>query len=154
MNLNDAEELAKKLINEYAPGWGFKWDNAKTMIGRCHYDRSAISLSRPLTLRADVTTIDDIIRHELAHAKAGIGIGHGPKWRLWAYALGATPSACITDVEPLPGAWIGTCPLCGYQVERHRLMKKVKATGACVPCCTQQGRYVAAARLAWTRRVT
>lgn len=152
MELRAAETLAKRLIREYLDSeWSFKWDNAKTMGGRCWFGPKEISLSRPLTRVRTIENIEDAILHEIAHAKAGPRAHHNQLWKIYAHALGARPEPCFSDAE-VEGTWTGTCPNCGASHQRHRLTQAAHKY-ACKPCCIRynHGRFSSRYLFVWTR---
>lgn len=57
----------------------------------------------------------DTIRHEVAHAIAGPGAGHGPKWKAACAQTGARPVRCYTsdEVAVPSGRYVATCEACG-----------------------------------------
>ena len=96
MRLVDAENLARKLIAKYLHDteWKFSWNNRKKSFGVCSYQKKTIFLSAFLTVEETEDSIDQTIRHEIAHALVGSGEGHGPRWRQAARLIGVrNPSA-------------------------------------------------------------
>lgn len=154
MDLDEAEALARKLITEYVPGTGFGWHSRKTAYGTCSGNdttkKYTIKLSRPLITLCDQATVEKVIRHEIAHVRAGVKAKHGPVWRAHARAVGAEPRAC-TSGPVLPPKWVGTCPNCGIEAKRHRLTTKIRLT-ACTRCCNRysRGRFDIRFMFVWT----
>lgn len=140
MNPAHAGRLARALIREHAPGWRFAWSQARTQFGLCsevgdeHHPPRTIYLSRPLVLLNDLATIEDVIRHELAHAKAGNAAGHGRLWKTHALALGARPERCTVNAVVIEGNVIATCPECGTSFRQHKVSYALANTQACAPC--------------------
>jgi hypothetical protein len=126
--------------------WTFGFDNAKRRAGLCDYARKRISVSRYLAARYDDDTNHQTLLHEIAHALAGAGAGHGTKWRRVARELGyvgGTTHHGETATELAP--WIGVCPV-GHIVYRHR---RVTRPTSCAKCATTfDDRFV----FTWTRR--
>lgn len=157
MNLTTAERMAKQLIAQHAPpGWHFGWmPRARSHFGLCceheghptYYART-IYLSRPLTLINDAATVEWVLRHEIAHARAGVKANHGPAWRVEARALGIKPSRCwsatmgqgLTPVEH-PTTYTMTCPDCGASAGVHRLSWALFHTQICARC-NRRGKQV------------
>lgn len=79
--------------------WEFGWDRAVKRLGCCRVTRRHITLSRYFAqahLNGAQEQILDTILHEIAHALAweqARHAGHGPLWKAWCAALGATPRA-------------------------------------------------------------
>ncbi len=133
MDLNDARKLASDLFKQFdLVGWHFKFDGSVRRFGQCRFRHKTITLSRQLVLLNDEKHVDEIIRHEIAHALLGPGHGHNHKWKQMAINCGAKPERCYdsTIVKPVKHYWIGTCPGCGKQVKRYR-----KGKVACRSCC-------------------
>lgn len=124
MNPDAAMKLAKSLMAEHGlieKGWQFKFDRAKRRFGLCSYKRQTISLSLHLTLLNDEEHVKDTIIHEIAHALAPRGAHHGPEWKAVARSLGHSGERCYSDAVEAPAhTWIGTCPYCGLEIQRHR----------------------------------
>ena len=146
MRLEDVETLARSLMAKHKlRGWTFRFDNAKRRFGSCSVGTKTISVSRHLAALNDEGAVRDTILHEIAHAKAGAGHGHGARWRILAHSIGAAPTRCYDDdkVNTPPGRWIGTCPACGYQTQpRHR-----RREGSCGQCSSSFDRRFL---LTWT----
>ncbi len=91
--------------------WEFGWDRAVKRLGCCRVARRRVTLSRYFVeahLDAEPLRIRDTILHEIAHALAweqARHAGHGPLWKAWCRALGATPRATVAecrDFDPRP----------------------------------------------------
>lgn len=93
-------------------GWevGFS-TKARSWAGHCFYRERMIRLSIPW-LRANSDRPDqilDTIRHEIAHALAGPGAGHGPRWRAMCLKVGARPTRCTEGDNPVPSRYVAKC---------------------------------------------
>lgn len=95
-----ARQWAEDLLAEHGLGeWQVQFDNTSRRLGVCRHSRKVISLSRQhIAVGAD-DTILDTIRHEVAHALAGPGHGHGAVWKELAVKLGADPTATTVANE-------------------------------------------------------
>lgn len=138
---------ADALIRQHLDAtWTFAFDNAKRRAGLCDYARRRISLSRYLAARYDDDTNHQTLLHEVAHALAGSGAGHGREWKRIARGLGYVGGATHhgeTANELAP--WVGVCPA-GHTAYRHR---RPTRPSSCVKCSPQfDRRYL----FAWTRR--
>src|SRR5688572_29391529 len=130
MNKSEAENLARSLMAQHGLSHlPFKFDRAKNTLGSCGFSMKgndkANATPTHISLSAhwiQVLTRDEateIIKHEIAHAKAGYTAGHGLAWKREARALGIADNRCHTptpaqrarmDNEIAPHAWVGTCP--------------------------------------------
>lgn len=128
MIATDVETLADALLAEHAlSDWRFRWDHSVRRFGQCRYNLQEIGISRPLADRNDRATVEDCIRHEIAHAIAGIGAGHGTAWKRQCRITGARPVRCYSSdaVINVPMPWRFDCPVCGTVGSRHRKSTKV-----------------------------
>lgn len=154
MLLAHAENLARDLMHHYGlDDWTFEFDRAKNRFGRCSYSRKLISLSKHLVALNDEDVVKDTILHEIAHALAPRGAGHGPEWRAMCVKVGAKPVRCYDshNVKAPSFNWEGRCPNCGHMVTRHRLKGTTK-TMACAKCCNKfsNGEYDPKFKFQWT----
>lgn len=115
------EALARSLMAEHElDGWRFKWDRAKARAGQCNYRDKTISLSLYYVERYGYMEVRDTILHEIAHALAGPGTGHGWVWKQTCRAIGAAPERLL-DGEVSEREWEGLCSSCGGVImRRHR----------------------------------
>jgi predicted SprT family Zn-dependent metalloprotease len=147
-----AGQLARELMDEHGLyDWTLRFDRSVKRFGQCRYSSRTISLSAPLVERNTIERARNTILHEIAHALVGPGHHHNRVWRSKAIEIGCDGRRCYEDaeVQPVPAPWIGTCPSCGYETDRHRLTDKARRA-ACRACC--QGTYDAAYRFVWRRR--
>lgn len=76
------------------------FSKTKRALGRCFFragEPERIDLSSYWLQYLPKEEVKDTILHEIAHAKAGIRAGHGPKWKRVASSIGANPSR-VADV--------------------------------------------------------
>lgn len=126
MQYSNAASLARELMNLHGLGhWTFQFDRAKCRAGCCKYRRTTITLSEYYVPRNDEAEIRDTILHEIAHALAGPGQGHGPVWKAICLTIGAKPVRCYdnTKVDMPKGQWRANCPSCKKEFHRHRRPK-------------------------------
>ena len=132
MDPTHAERLAHDLMRMHKVHheWSFKFDRSKVCFGKCNYSKKQISLSRYLVELNDEKEVRDTILHEIAHALAPRGAGHGPAWRSVAVSIGCNGTRCYGSevVRPHP-KFKGTCPSCKLVIYRHR-----RAEIACAKC--------------------
>lgn len=111
--------------------WSFGFDRAKRRAGLCNYTERRITVSRYLAARFEDDEIHQILLHEVAHAIAGAGAGHGAEWRRVAdeigYVGGRTHDGEIAH-EMAP--WVGLCPA-GHEHVRFRRPSRVTSCGRC-----------------------
>lgn len=130
MELKQAHKLARDLMREHKVyGWGFKFDNAVRRFGACHYDTKTLTISHKLTVLNPEAEVRNVILHEIAHALAGPGAGHGHTWKRVARSIGCTGARTHDAVTPEP-PYQGTCPKCGKVIKRARRVRI-----ACLACC-------------------
>jgi len=132
MTLKLAEELAIHLmrLHRLPREWSFAFDRSKVRFGKCDYRRKQISLSRYLVELNGEEEIRDTILHEIAHALAPRGAGHGPVWRSLALSIGCNGRRCYGHEVARPAPkYRGTCPSCRRVIYRHR--RTVIACGRC-----------------------
>jgi predicted SprT family Zn-dependent metalloprotease len=123
MDLQHAKEMAEALIARHRlhRQWTFVFDNSKVRFGKCDYRRKQISLSRYLAELNDEIEVQDTILHEIAHALAPRGAGHGPAWKAIAIAIGCNGQRCYGRHVRRPSPkHKGTCPSCKRIIYRHR----------------------------------
>lgn len=126
--------------------WSFGWDSAKKRLGVCKYGEHRISLSRYFVDLHSLDEIDQVIRHEVAHAIAGPKAGHSRKWKDIATKLGYRHERISGDeIGNATAKLIGTCPN-GHVVFRHR---RPKSPLSCSRCSTRFDRRFL---LSWTER--
>ena len=80
--------------------WTFAFDNARTRAGLCDYAKKRISVSRLLAGRYDDDEIHQVLLHEVAHALAGAGAGHGPSGRRSRVRSATRESGCTAGRSP------------------------------------------------------
>jgi predicted SprT family Zn-dependent metalloprotease len=134
MQLEDARNLVENLMRKHdvPRAWSFDFDRSRIRFGKCDYRRKRISLSTYLVTLNDEHDVRDTILHEIAHALAPRGAGHGPAWRSIALAIGCSGSRCYgSEVQRPKPKFRGTCHSCGRVIHRHR--RSLLACGHCAP---------------------
>lgn len=126
--------------------WSFAFDNAKRRAGVCDYTRRRISVSRYISARNDDDEVHQTLLHEVAHAMAGPGTGHGARWRRIAREIGYVGDTVHHGETPTELApWVGRCPA-GHTIYRYRRPTRPSSCPRCAP------RYDRAHEFAWLRR--
>jgi predicted SprT family Zn-dependent metalloprotease len=128
--------------------WSFAFDRAVKRWGACWFQRRTISLSIHHVELHDLASVEDTVRHEIAHALAGPDHVHDAVWRAIAISVGANPDWREEVEKPPPGRWQANCPNCGHLYHRYRDPQKstVPARGK-IWCCKRCGPVLG--RLAW-----
>jgi len=105
--------IAEDSIKYYAPDYSFKFDNAKRRCGQCNYYNKTISLSIVYVKNNNEDLIINTILHEIAHAIAPIGSGHGKEWKKICLEVNAKPVRVNKEAElPAENKWTAHCLTC------------------------------------------
>ena len=141
MNINDAQTMARELMNQHGLGHvAFGWHRKTREFGTCMSVR--VSIFDPWTVKmimlssrlAEVNPVEqvrDTILHEIAHALVGTANGHNSIWRAKARELGCNDSPCCgADVQMAPGKFTASCP-CGRAHEFYRMPTRGKRCATC-----------------------
>jgi predicted SprT family Zn-dependent metalloprotease len=134
MKREDAAAYAADMLERHGlDGWRVTFNGRKTALGVCTFSRRTIGLSGPLVDRNGLDVYADVIAHEVAHALAGPGTGHGPSWRAACRRTGAVPRACADaeSVVSVPAPWAVVCPTCGPICERYKRSTRAMCCGRC-----------------------
>ena len=130
---DDTTGIANRLIATHLPGtgWRFAFDAAKRRAGACDYGRKRITVSRYLLEGADEQEVTQVLLHEIAHALAGHGAAHGPRWRAIAARIGYTGSRLHgRAIAEHRATWVGACPA-GHEHFRFRRPTTTLSCGRC-----------------------
>lgn len=124
-----------------ALGWTFRFDRAQRRLGLCAWKKSGrhirrVSLSGPLAVRLGWDVMEDVARHEIAHAldyEARGRSAHDAAWKAWARRCGADPTATYDGPVPCDGSsrYAATCPRCGWSRPFFRAPTRAYACPAC-----------------------
>ena len=103
VDLGDAEQLARyQMALHGLSGWDFRFDRATRRFGCCNFSRRTISLSRSIVLLNPADRVRATVLHEIAHALAGPGAGHGKAWREIALRIGSDGRRCYGEEVAVP----------------------------------------------------
>lgn len=149
MNRVEAQTRTLQLMDEFGlrqRGWEFKWDKTRKTLGRCFHGLMEIRLSVHYVDNNDWDVMDQVARHEIAHALAGYEAAHGPEWQAIAIQCGVTnPSAVCRnpDIKSPEGRYQAVCETCGHRYHRHKITRNMNGGLACRVCCagTFDSRY-------------
>ena len=118
--LNGVAGMARRLMDEHGlTGWTLAFGEARKRLGDCHFRYHVIRISRTHALEGSEEQIRDTVLHEIAHAIAGHGAGHGPLWKATARRIGATPRAKTYESQTSQGEMM-SLPAMTNQSASHR----------------------------------
>ncbi len=131
MKLREIERYATYLIGQFlsAKYWDFRFTSARRRCGSCDYPwwdlggnfrrKGRIKLSAPFCQFNPFEEVDNTIRHEIAHALAGPGFGHGPEWVRMCGRTGARPER-LCPKNLVPPRYEATCFVCWNYQKRNK----------------------------------
>ena len=100
------EARARRLLDKHdLQDWSFAWNKRKTVAGLCDYNTKTIFMSKYYPLHNSLSEINDILKHEIAHALCPGDI-HGALWCETAQRIGGdrgeqcSKPHCSSFVEP------------------------------------------------------
>lgn len=137
--------LARLLMDKHGlKDWMFEFDRAVRRAGCCKHRIKTITLSIHYVTRnnENIADIKDTILHEIAHALAGHGAGHGPKWKAMCVKIGARPIRCYDSnkVDMPKGQYVAKCGGCSKLFHKHRRPRRSRYF--CRKCGPQNGQLV------------
>lgn len=134
MHLSEVEKIARELIALHGlRSWSFQFDRARRRAGATHFQKQLITLSPYFMENFSEAEVRDTILHEIAHALAGPGAGHGPKWKKICQEIGANPVARLKSNAAQHGVdspWKGICPN-GHEFSRFRKPTRESSCSIC-----------------------
>jgi len=98
-------------------------DDEEKTLGLCEYFPKYLRLSTSFVDLNDEDLVEQVCRHEIAHALAGAGTGHGPVWQATAIQCGVIDPAATCSANVVPGRYRATCPTCSKEYTMHRRPK-------------------------------
>lgn len=144
-------------------GWHLQFDGAKRRLGLCKWKRRGrivrmLSLSRHYARQLGWSVMEDVVRHEIAHAvdyeQRGKSL-HDDVWKAIARQVGAGPTRIHEGAELCDptSKYVGICPSCD---RRHPFYRRVTRVHACPVCCRafNDGRFSLRFRLLIVERET
>lgn len=151
-----ADQLMSKLGEEQlgrslqSLGWTLRFDRARRRLGICRWEKAGrrvriISISRFYALQLDWIELEDVVRHEIAHAVDYERRGrsdHGSSWKDIALSVGADPTRLYEgpEVPDRASKYVGLCPRCEKE---HPFYRRISRIHACPDCCRihNEGRF-------------
>lgn len=145
MDLDVAARMAREAMDDYGlSDWTFAYDHARRRAGVTKFDSKTISLSKILVPLYTRSQVINVVLHEIAHALVGPNHHHDAVWKRQAAAIGADPSARLSEVPEPPAPWVGVCPN-GHEYKRFR---KPRTKGSCSKC---SNRYDPRYAISWRK---
>lgn len=139
MTVAEARKITVQLLWEHGLyDWKVVFDQAKTRAGICRYSKRQIGISVPVLNVMTYEGAKNTILHEVAHARVGRGVEHGPKWQEVFKSMGGNGQR-VAEPEEFIGELVGkyklTCPspTCGHYVYMHRRPKVNRSCSQCAP---------------------
>lgn len=130
--------VSGKEYNLLSLGWRFSFNEHKTSLGICYTRQRRIELSLEwvkinTSLPADM---EDVIRHEIAHAidyHKRRTTDHSKAWKRVCVQVGALPERLYKRKEAQRPAskYILKCDKCGHESRRHRVGDREYSCGPC-----------------------
>lgn len=154
MHISEAiTRLQAKIADFGLEGWTARSNNRKSDAGLCSFNARTIYLSKEVVPVLSDYEVEQTILHEIAHALAGPGAGHGPGWMRIARSIGyhGDTKKKITIEQAIKiFLWSGKCPNC---LDVVATVNRIPTRPASCPGCSK-GVYSEAYRLVWTNRKT
>lgn len=123
MNRSEAAQMMERLMSDFGltPEWVFEWMSRRNTLGLCKHGTKVLLLSTIFVDHNDEDTVEQVCRHEIAHALAGPGEGHNDYWKSVAIQCGVRDpkSTCSEAVLP-PARYQANCPTCDRLYSRTR----------------------------------
>lgn len=124
-------------------GWTVTFDRARRRLGLCVWKRygrfvKTISLARHAAERGGWGLMEDVVRHEVAHAldfETRGRSGHDGVWKAWARRCAADPARLYEgpDLDDPTAPYVGSCVAEGCTYERP-FYRSVTAAHLCPRC--------------------
>lgn len=100
MTETEIRELAQRLLKLHGLyGWKIAFGNAVGRGGSCSYKTKTLRFSRLYIKASTAAGVRNTVTHEVAHAIAGMGAGHGPEWRRIHIRLGGTGQRTVAESQ-------------------------------------------------------
>lgn len=106
MSINECGEYALSLLKEYLPKnyheWEVEFFRSKEIAGKCFLYRKVIQISEYILWHGTRTQIQNVVKHEVAHAAAftyGNCVDHGDCWKYFCFYMGC-PNDLSVRIDP------------------------------------------------------
>jgi len=122
MDLEEAYDRTRRLMDQHGlQEWTLKFTGAAVQAGCCYRSKKLITMSAPIAeLNEWAGLVENTALHEIAHALAPRGAGHGPAWKAMAINVGAEPKRCYDpSMKTPPGKWRASCKCPDRKWERQ-----------------------------------
>ncbi len=102
VRLFEVADEARELMDRYGlRDWSIDFNSTRRQLGACEWATKRILISRMHAVQKPPELVTDVILHEIAHALAGPGAGHGPAWKSIAVRIGARPKSCAPEPDEM-----------------------------------------------------
>lgn len=124
MQLDDAWESANNMVRHNLPfsDWTVRFDRARHRAGACDFTSGELIFSIPFIRHYTRWQFEQVVLHEIAHARVGPDNGHGREWKREAYKLGYDGGVTVEDLPAPPvAAWklIGVFLVLAWWLTNH-----------------------------------
>lgn len=143
--LKQVSEIANSLMKHFgiSSKYKFVFGRAKRFCGYCIHPWNGkpglIKISQFYADANPIELVEETIRHEIAHALAGPGCGHGPIWKAKCLIVGCRPLRCNELAEMPKGKYVANCQGCMQEFRWHRRPKYINSL-SCSKCGTGKGK--------------
>ena len=132
--LKDVAAQARELMDRHGLGeWTLRFNAAQKKLGECRPRQKLILLSRAHAVNGPPGQVTDTILHEIAHALAGPGAGHGS--RLEGHRQPARRNAEIVRARKRRGAPAQGGRQGEFPHRRHRLLPRPQESSGQASSC-------------------
>lgn len=159
------DEIGTRLTGKslQSMGWTFRFDGARRRLGICRWRKAGrtvkvISVSRYYARVEGWEVMEDVVRHEIAHAldyEIRGKSNHDRRWQALARLTGADPTRLYEGpaLNDTSSKYVGVCPVCGHEQPFYR---RVRRLYACPVCCRKHsdGRFTKRFKLVIVERAT
>ena len=137
-------------------GYTVEFNNRSGSLGLHYSVQKKIAFSKKYCIEKGLEVMEDVIRHEIAHAldfldggfersRTGHGrIVHGRKWKMWATRCGANPTRLYEGVTiERTGRYKGSCSTCDYTITFQKRVSRIYVCPTCIDPATARKRRLA-----------
>ena len=150
--------MMTRLMQEFdltEQGWTFSWMRRKKTLGLCWHQARVLQLSTSFVDLNVEDVVEQVCRHEIAHALAGHKAGHGPVWQAIAIQCGVhNPSSTCSEATTVKGRYRAECPTCAREFTMHRRPKVRPGRMHYCPRCWRANSHLPAQERVATAKLT